>query len=804
MKLFHSLIYPLLAGSLCCLSCSDDEQETGIKQPSATGEVTFGVDLTAFSTRVTQDGSSWNEGDKIGAYVLDAKTLEPAVETVNVPYICSEEGSSVSFTSTAPLKVQNDGVPVKFVAYYPYTADMRNFDYPVQLAAQGKGSTACDLLYAATNEDYTYSEETAPHIALNFTHRLSKVILKFVNMEKEPLEVSNVRIEGMQTAASFNVQTDVLTLDESSVATITPYHNATTGFYEAIVLPSALKDTYKVSFVLDNREKEWIFTNLDIALPQFHKGYSYTFALYIDDSGFVEMGRLENVDGGNSSAPWEDGSSEDGTADGDKTPVAGYSLTPADGTQQVLADTELKLSFEGAAPELGTSGFIRIYRMSDHKLVDEISLSDRRESIKDGVTTLNTWMDIIGVTPAGSSVSRRIVNYYPVRVEGNDFIIKPHQQRLQYDTGYYVTIDRSAVKQTDFRGIYGRAWTFKTKPEPMPSGPDYELKISHTDPDADFYTLQGAIDFCATHIDLNAPKTFRMDDGIYQEIIYLRDQSNITVKGNAADNTAVNIQYDNSNDINGGIGGGTNIDQFAPVGTVVPSSGGRSVVILDGNSDKIRFENVTIENAYGWTLGKNGQAEALYINNKSAAFINCRVLSFQDTLLPGGGYNWFKDCFIAGATDFIWGSGKVVLFEDCQLHAPTGTRAVMQARVREGYLGYVFLNSCFTVGAGVTSSTLIYQYEPDNLTFLNCTFADIYGANFVGENKPLTPAVPTVGTGCKLYNCKTESGANLYESIPAAVRNTVLQLSDEQYNQYFGTRKTIMSWDGYTDADWFK
>jgi len=60
-----------------------------------------------------------------------------------------------------------------------------------------------------------------------------------------------------------------------------------------------------VSFVLDDRETEWIFTNLDIALPQFHKGYSYTFALYIDDSGFVEMGRLENVDGGNSSAPWE-------------------------------------------------------------------------------------------------------------------------------------------------------------------------------------------------------------------------------------------------------------------------------------------------------------------------------------------------------------------------------------------------------------------------------------------------------------------------------------------------------------------
>ena len=74
---------------------------------------------------------------------------------------------------------------------------------------------------------------------------------------------------------------------------------------------------------------------------------------------------------------------------------------------------------------------------------------------------------------------------------------------------------------------------------------------------------RGAIDFCAVNVDLNAQKVFRLDDGIYQEMIYLRDQSNITIKGNPGDNTAVNVQYDNSNDINGGIGGGTNIDQFA-------------------------------------------------------------------------------------------------------------------------------------------------------------------------------------------------------------------------------------------------
>ena len=40
MKLFHSLLYPLLGG-LFCLSCSDDEQDSGTKQPTTAGEVTF-------------------------------------------------------------------------------------------------------------------------------------------------------------------------------------------------------------------------------------------------------------------------------------------------------------------------------------------------------------------------------------------------------------------------------------------------------------------------------------------------------------------------------------------------------------------------------------------------------------------------------------------------------------------------------------------------------------------------------------------------------------------------------------------
>lgn len=511
---------------------------------------------------------------------------------------------------------------------------------------------------------------------------------------------------------------------------------------------------------------------------------------------------MEDVDAGNSSAPWDDGSKEEGTADGHKP--AGYNLFPANEATDAFADTELRISFEGVAPELGKSGYIRIYRKSDHKMVDEINMGERREPFPTDKEDqrpryLNTWMDAVGATPTGSSANCRVVNYYAARVEGKDFIIKPHQQRLDFDTEYYVVIDRDAVIQEDFAGIYGRAWSFKTKAAPTFAGGEYNVKISHTDVNADFYTLQGAIDFCATHVDLDARKVFQMDNGIYQEIIYLRDQSNITIKGNSGDNMAVSIQYDNDNSYNGGTGKGTSFDQFAPIGTPV-TSGGRSVMTICGKSEHIRFENVTIENT---NCRYRGFGEALYIDNESAAFVNCRLIGYQDTLLPGGGYNWFYQCYIEGATDFIWGSGKVVLFEDCELHAPTGTRAVMQARVKAGYLGYVFDRCRFTVGAGY-QSTLIYQYEPDNLTFLNCTFADTYGQNFVGENKPLVPNQPTVTEGCKMYGCTNESGAEFYNLIPEAVRATVRNLNESEFNANFGSREQIMSWDSNTDASWFQ
>ena len=62
--------------------------------------------------------------------------------------------------------MQDDGKPVKFVAYYPYNADMQDFNYPVSIADQSNGSTACDLLYGTASEPYVYDKESDTNIAL--------------------------------------------------------------------------------------------------------------------------------------------------------------------------------------------------------------------------------------------------------------------------------------------------------------------------------------------------------------------------------------------------------------------------------------------------------------------------------------------------------------------------------------------------------------------------------------------------------------------------------------------------------------
>ena len=75
-------------------------------------------------------------------------------------------------------------------------------------------------------------------------------------------------------------------------------------------------------------------------------------------------------------------------------------------------------------------------------------------------------------------------------------------------------------------------------------------------------------------------------------------------------------------------------------------------------------ENITFENSFG----TGSQAVAVLVEADRAVFRNCRFLGWQDTLYAKNGRQYYKDCYIEGHVDFIFGQAAAV-FESCHIHS---------------------------------------------------------------------------------------------------------------------------------------
>lgn len=118
------------------------------------------------------------------------------------------------------------------------------------------------------------------------------------------------------------------------------------------------------------------------------------------------------------------------------------------------------------------------------------------------------------------------------------------------------------------------------------------------------------------------------------------------------------------------------------------------------NADDFRAENITFEN----TFGTGSQAVALFVDAERAEFHNCRFLAWQDTLFVNGSRHYFKDCYIEGHVDFIFGTASAV-FENCSIHSKGAGYVTAHYRTsNEENTGFVFLRSRLTgqdTGRGV-------------------------------------------------------------------------------------------------------
>lgn len=141
------------------------------------------------------------------------------------------------------------------------------------------------------------------------------------------------------------------------------------------------------------------------------------------------------------------------------------------------------------------------------------------------------------------------------------------------------------------------------------------------------------------------------------------------------------------------------------------------------DADDFTARDICFRNTAGSGSGI-GQALALYVDGDRILFENCRITGGQDTLftaplppsamIPGGfrgpkenaprtvGRHWYKDCFIAGNVDFIFG-GATAYFENCEIFS-NGKGYVTAASTPEGEkYGYVFNGCSFTGDCGAES-----------------------------------------------------------------------------------------------------
>ncbi len=212
--------------------------------------------------------------------------------------------------------------------------------------------------------------------------------------------------------------------------------------------------------------------------------------------------------------------------------------------------------------------------------------------------------------------------------------------------------------------------------------------IVATDDSAQYKTVRAAIDAAPQITHAGRHWTIFVKAGTYRELVYIqREKRFISVVGENAETTKITFDLFN--------------DFPAPDGKPIATYRTPTVML---DADDFTFENITLENS----AGRKGQALAIRIDGDRDVFRHVRFLGWQDTILTNRGRHYFEDCYIVGATDFIFGGGTA-FFERCHIHcAGNGYITAASTPDFQAY-GYVFSHCTIT---GETPEVQTYLGRP--------------------------------------------------------------------------------------------
>ena len=376
-------------------------------------------------------------------------------------------------------------------------------------------------------------------------------------------------------------------------------------------------------------------------------------------------------------------------------------LQPTHRERGVPPDTPLLMTFK-QPPVLSGAGSVRVVRRHDGALA---------ALIRPGET-------VLALGPAGR---QRIVRHHAIQVDGNTLRVRLPNQ-LAVDTDYEVLVDRALLRDRQFKGA---RWTFRTTPY-RPVGDSVTVD---DDGRADFRTVQGALDHVMA-LPRAKPVTVNVRDGVYPELLYLRDKDNVMLRGQSREATIVRAA--NSEAQNPGSGAGQDAGS-------VGVNGGRALFLAQDN-DLLELRDIALHNTTRRNDAASAQAETLFFSNDKGRLIvrNAHLTSEQDTIQLTG-YAWIYRSLIEGNVDFIWGHNRAALFEDSELRSigdsasPANGGYLVQARtVARIDPGFVFLRSRLTHGPGPAgneppAASVYLARSPgtahtwDNVAFIGCT-----------------------------------------------------------------------------------
>ena len=352
--------------------------------------------------------------------------------------------------------------------------------------------------------------------------------------------------------------------------------------------------------------------------------------------------------------------------------IEGVSVFPSSGSKGVNPDTHLILTFS-ETPVLGNSGWIRIYDAASGECVDSLDMSVPAGPTKGRTyapdidytkvpydytrTTVPTNRNTVPGTPSGTAeptppdYQLTIIggftdafHFHPVIVHDSIAVIYPHNNVLEYGRKYRVTLDEGVltVPSGTFRGISKKdGWTFSTAAQ----GPSLkDTLVVDASGRGDFSTLQGALDYVPDYSEEQT--VIKVLPGDYEEIVYVRNKTNVTIIGSGADVTKVH--YPN-NEVFNPHPMTVKTNEWA--GTFPQRRGAVSFDHCAG----ITLRDIT------FATDLHGQAEGLFINGERIALYGVRIIGDGDALQANGTV-YMEDCELIGGGDTILGRGSVFAY----------------------------------------------------------------------------------------------------------------------------------------------